>query len=186
MKIKIILFLCIFIIISCQNKNKTNIDIETTIDKNELLEWNKKIVDINTEVINKFLERRKWKMEISETGLYWQIIKKTNLQKIVSGKIVEFKFKTFLLSGELLYSSEISGNRFLQIDKNQEEVGLNEGLKMLCLGEKARFIIPPHLAFGVAGDGYKVPVYAVLLYEVEIVEINDANVSKNIFFDDDE
>ena len=78
-----------------------------------------------------------------------------------------------LKENKLVYSSEESGNRTLTIGKNQEESGINEGLKKMRYGEKARFIIPPHLAFGVTGDGYKIGSYEILIYEIEIVSITN-------------
>ena len=33
------------------------------------------------------------------------------------------------------------------------------------------FILPPHLAFGVAGDSYRIPPYSVLVYDIEVVDI---------------
>jgi FKBP-type peptidyl-prolyl cis-trans isomerase len=110
-------------------------------------------------------------MNVSATGLYWQVYKKTNLAPVMPNDVVEFSYTTSLLSGKVLYSSEKSGNRTLTIDKNQEEAGLNEGLKYMRLGEKASFIVPPHLAFGVGGDGYMIQPYAVLVFDVEIVAI---------------
>ena len=172
---KIYIILLIFIIFSCNfsNNNNTKQVDNQKVDKEGLLEWNKNIVDVNSDIIKKYIDRRQWKMNVSGSGLYWQIYKKTDLEKVGAEKFVEFSYTTALLSGEMLYSSQKSGNRILKIDKNQEESGLNEGLKYMRLGEKAHFIVPPHLAFGVAGDGYKIPPYAVLIFDVEIVGIND-------------
>ncbi|MDL2262990.1 FKBP-type peptidyl-prolyl cis-trans isomerase [Bacteroidales bacterium OttesenSCG-928-I21] len=162
--------------VSCKNETSNT---ETTLSlsqykkqhKQEMMDWNKAIVEIDHDVIAKFIERRKWSMENTETGLYWQVYEKKTAPKVKSGDIVEFSYKTYLLNGTVLYTSEEDGNRQLKIDRNQEERGLNEGLKMMRLGEKARFILPPHLAFGVTGDGYKIPVYSILVYEIEVVSI---------------
>ncbi len=112
-------------------------------------------------------------MEISGTGLYYQIYNKTNGENPVDGKVAEIAYSTMLLSGDVLYTSEKSGNRFLHLGHNQEEVGLNEGVMLMKLGEKARFVLPPHLAFGVPGDGHLIPPYTILVYEVELVSLKD-------------
>ncbi len=139
--------------------------------EDELLEWNKKIVDIDHTVIQKFIERRKWDMNISPTGLYYQILNNNNNTKAIKDNTAEFTFKTYLLNGTTLYSSQESGNRFFKLGHNQTEQGLNEGLLMMRKGEKARFITPPHLAFGVAGDGHRVPAYSILVYEIELIDL---------------
>lgn len=49
--------------------------------------------------------------------------------------------------------------------------GWDEGIASLRLGEKAVFIIPSELAFGAQGSG-KIPPYASLVFEVELVSIS--------------
>ena len=129
------------------------------------------MIQVNRDVIDKYIQRHKWEMQETETGLYYMIYSKTTDAEVNSGDIVEFSFKTSLMNGDVLYDSESTGNRKMKIDMNQEESGLNEGLKLMRKGEKAYFILPPHLAFGVAGDSYKIPPYSVLVYDVEVVDI---------------
>lgn len=141
--------------------------------RDELLEWNKDIVEIDNTVIEKFIERRKWDMEISGTGLYYQIYQETDGEMAVEGKVAEISYTTMLLSGDVLYSSENLGNRMLHLGHNQEESGLNEGIMMMKVGEKARLIMPPHLAFGVPGDGNLVAPYSILVYDIELVALHN-------------
>lgn len=129
------------------------------------------MIQVNRDVIEKYIKRHKWEMQETETGLYYMIYAQTNGIEIKSGDIVEFSFKTSLMNGDVLYDSDATGNRKMKVDMNQEESGLNEGLKLMKKGEKAYFILPPHLAFGVAGDSYKIPPYAVLVYDIEIVDV---------------
>lgn len=129
------------------------------------------MIQVNRDVIDKYIQRHKWEMQETETGLYYMIYSQTSDVEVKSGDEVEFSFKTSLLNGDVLYDSDATGNRKMKIDMNQDESGLNEGLKLMRKGEKAYFILPPHLAFGVAGDSYKIPPYSVLVYDIEIVDI---------------
>ena len=137
----------------------------------ETIAINQNMIDVNKDVIEKYIARHKWEMTETETGLYYMIYHKTDGIEVNSGDWVEFSFKTSLMNGDVLYDSDATGNRKMRIDFNQEESGLNEGLKLMKKGEKAYFILPPHLAFGVAGDSYKVLPYSVLVYDIEIVDI---------------
>ncbi|MCF0205956.1 MAG: FKBP-type peptidyl-prolyl cis-trans isomerase [Bacteroidales bacterium] len=137
----------------------------------ETISINENLIAVNRDVIEKYISRHKWQMEETETGLYYMVYSKTEGEKVQSGDEVEFAFKTSLLNGDVLYDSDATGNRRMVIDKNQEESGLNEGLKLMRKGEKAYFILPPHLAFGVAGDSYKIAPYSVLVYDIEVVGI---------------
>lgn len=53
------------------------------------------------------------------------------------------------------------------------EAGLEEGILMLRTGDKARFILPPHLAYGLFGDEEKILPRSTIVYEVKVIEISD-------------
>ncbi len=42
---------------------------------------------------------------------------------------------------------------------------------MLREGDRAVFIMPPHLAAGLPGDGDKIPAHSVIVYEVEVLKL---------------
>ena len=54
--------------------------------------------------------------------------------------------------------------------------GWDEGLKDMCVGEKRRLIIPPHLAYGDRSVG-PIPAGSVLVFETELMGIK--GVSKD-------
>lgn len=165
---------------SCNNNN--NIDKEEplpfsqvkNIHKEELLEYNRNLAQTDKIIIEKFIERRNWDMEVSGTGLYHQIYQSSDGEKAVSGKYAEFEYEISLLDGTLLYSSEDYGTRIMRLGHNDFESGLDEGLRLMRKGERARFILHPFIAFGVPGDGYKVPVNAILFYDIKLIDIRDS------------
>lgn len=176
--IVIALFCYILCFISCNQTNTTNNTLApySKVKKEhqtELMSLNKDLVNLDKEMISKFIERRKWNMQISETGLYYQIYHHTNENYASNEKIAIINYTISMLDGNILYSSTEDGQRSINIGNNQEELGLREGLLKMRLGEKARFIMPPHLAFGVAGDGNKVPYYTILVYDIELIELKD-------------
>ena len=159
---------------SNEDKNEVTKDPYSKVkSKNQegSIKVNGDMIQVNKDVIEKYIKRHKWEMQETETGLYYLVYSQTSDIEVKSGDVVEFSFKTSLMNGEVLYDSEATGNRKMKIDMNQEESGLNEGLKLMKKGEKAYFILPPHLAFGVAGDSYKIPPYSVLVYDIEVVDV---------------
>jgi FKBP-type peptidyl-prolyl cis-trans isomerase len=172
-----LLGLLILVVSSCknetvdQNQKALPYSVVKRLHQQELLDWNKGLVEIDYSVIQKYIDRHKWDMQVAESGLYWQIYSKTNGQQAEMELVAVFNYKTSLLDGTVLYTSEEFGIREIHLGHSQEESGLNEGLLMMKVGEKARFIMPPHLAFGVPGDGFRVPYYSILVYEIELLEL---------------
>lgn len=186
--IKRLLYIAIVaaLVVSCSSENRQdNNKVPYSQLKHEKKEQsigiNQDMIEVNKDVIEKYIVRHKWEMTVTESGLYYMIYQQNNGTEIKSGDEVEFSFKTSLMNGDVIYDSESTGNRKMKIDRNQEESGLNEGLKLLKKGEKAYFILPPHLAFGVAGDSYRIPPYSVLVYDIEVVDVKQADaVDDNI------
>merc|ERR1719394_1050599 len=50
--------------------------------------------------------------------------------------------------------------------------GWDQGLLNMCVGEKRKLVIPPDLGYGDSGAGDKIPGGAVLVFEVELVNID--------------
>jgi FKBP-type peptidyl-prolyl cis-trans isomerase FkpA len=79
---------------------------------------------------------------------------------------------TVNIRGTLADGTEFEkNNEGVPVRKSMRAVcqGLQEGLKLLKPGGKARFVIPPALGFGEAGRPPVVKGNAVLIYEVELI-----------------
>jgi len=49
--------------------------------------------------------------------------------------------------------------------------GWDEGIQLLKVGDKARFVIPGDLAYGNAGAGAAIPPDATLIFDVELMDV---------------
>ncbi|NXK71711.1 FKB11 isomerase, partial [Amazona guildingii] len=63
----------------------------------------------------------------------------------------------------------------VELGKRQVIPGLEQSLMDMCVGEKRRVIIPPHLAYGKRGSPPSIPGDAVLRFEVELVALSRAS-----------
>lgn len=161
------------LIISCQS-GSDNKQAKTQPNQEEtLLRINKYLVGKDADIIKAYLKRRNWDMKVSETGLWYDIYQKGGGLQAQVGKNASIRYKIWLLDGTLCYSSDSLGLKTFRIGKGGVEKGLEEGVLLLHVGDKARFIMPPHLAHGLIGDQDKIPPRSIILYEVELVQISD-------------
>ncbi len=121
--------------------------------------------------IDDYIVRHQLSMSKTKTGLRYRIIKKGSGPQALAGKLVSIEYLIRLVSGDTLYTSAHDGLKSFVLGKAAEISGLEEGIFLLQQGDEAKFIIPSHLAFGLAGDDIKVPRKATLLYDVKIVKV---------------
>jgi len=155
---------------SSDDQKKTNVVDPKKYDTT-LVKVNKTLVKNEDDQISNFIERHQWKMQNSGTGLRYMIYSKGSGIKAEKGKHAVINFTVKLITGDVVYSSKQDGAKDILIGKSDEISGLEEGLLLLHVGDKARFIIPSHLAFGLLGDENKIPKRATLVYDVELTEI---------------
>ena len=137
--------------------------------KKSLLEANKKVVKTEEQHIRDFLNRYSWEMEETGSGLRYMIYEKGAGKAIERGDIVELNYEVLLITGDKVYSSDESGPMEFVVGKAEVISGLEEGILLLHVGDKAKFIIPSHLAYGLLGDEDKIPNKSTLIYDVEVI-----------------
>jgi FKBP-type peptidyl-prolyl cis-trans isomerase len=110
--------------------------------------------------------------EETKSGLRYQILQKGEGKKATKGAGVSVHYKGQLLDGTVFDSSY---KRKQPIDFNvgvgQVIAGWDEGIQLLQVGDKARFVIPSDLAYGAAGAGGVIPPNATLIFDVELMNV---------------
>jgi len=106
------------------------------------------------------------------SGLRYQILQKGDGKQATKGAGVSVHYKGQLLDGTVFDSSY---KRKQPIDFNvgvgQVIAGWDEGIQLLQVGDKARFVIPSDLAYGSAGAGGVIPPDATLIFDVELMNV---------------
>lgn len=139
--------------------------------RKELIEENKKHHDSEIKEIDRFIEERKWPMEVTDTGLRYWIYQETQGRKPIAEDIVAISYSITLLDGEAVYETTDNNPKYVRIERDDVEPGLHEALQLMRIGERAKFILPSHLAFGFSGDARKIPSNASLLYDIHLISI---------------
>jgi FKBP-type peptidyl-prolyl cis-trans isomerase FkpA len=136
-----------------------------------LVNYNRGVIRTEEQQIEDFLSRYGWKMEKTGTGLRYMIFKKGGGEKSRKGKTAVIRYSLKLLTGVLCYSSDKEGLKEFRIGYGGVESGVEEGILLMHVGDRAKFIVPSHLAFGLLGDQNKIPQNATLVYDIELVKI---------------
>lgn len=138
--------------------------------KQEMAELNRYLVQKDREIIENYIERKNLKMTESPAGLWYLIVNEGNGQFLKDNNRITMNYECKLLDGTVCYSSDDLGPKLVILGKTDIEPGLNEGLRLLKPGGEALFILPPFLAFGLVGDGKKIPPRTIIVYSVNILE----------------
>jgi len=129
------------------------------------------MVKVETEDINNYIRRHEWNMLTTGTGLRYMIYKKGQGLQAKSGDVVKINFNVNLINGVECYSSKEKGPLEFVTGKAEVINGLEEAILLMKEGEKAKAIIPSHLAYGLLGDDDRIPKRATLIYDIEILKI---------------
>ncbi len=176
--VRCLLFAGIFLsttIFGCRHYNTQQPESDTTSaerkKKDVLIRVNRELVDDDAKEIEAFAERNGWEMKTTESGLRYMIYRHGQGEKAVTGKLAELAYTVSLLDGTVCYSSDRSGLKTFRLGQGGVESGLEEGVLLMRMGDKARFIMLPHLAHGLSGDGDRIPPRAIIVYDVELLHL---------------
>lgn len=108
----------------------------------------------------------------TESGLRYQILQEGNGSKAEKGKMVSVHYKGQLADGTV-FDSSYKRNQPIDFALGVGQVipGWDEGIQLLKIGDKARFVIPSDLAYGSRGAGGVIPPNAVLIFDVELMNV---------------
>lgn len=108
----------------------------------------------------------------TDSGLRYQIIQEGNGVNAEKGKTVSVHYKGQLSDGTV-FDSSYKRNQPIDFPLGVGQVipGWDEGIGLLKVGDKARFVIPSHLGYGSRGAGGVIPPDATLVFDVELMDV---------------
>jgi FKBP-type peptidyl-prolyl cis-trans isomerase FkpA len=163
----------LLIISGCRKQNNAVSDEDYRKTKEALIGANRILVRKDAEKIKAYIHRHNWNMKQTTSGLWYMILNEGQGKASQTGKVITIDYSVDLLDGTHCYSSDSLGPKKFRIGQGGIESGLEEGVLLLKEGEKARFIMPPHLAHGLTGDGNRIPARSVIIYEIAVIKIED-------------
>ncbi|MCP1995972.1 peptidylprolyl isomerase [Flavobacterium sp. HSC-61S13] len=108
----------------------------------------------------------------TESGLRYKMIVKGDGKQAVKGKTVAVHYKGSLENGKE-FDNSYSRKKPIEFPLGMGHVieGWDEGIALLQVGDKARFVIPSYLGYGANGAGGVIPPNATLIFDVELMDV---------------
>ena len=104
------------------------------------------------------------------SGLQYEVIKMGNGEKPNATDKVEVHYHGILEDGTV-FDSSVDRGQTISFPLNRVIQGWTEGVQLMPVGSKFKFIIPPELGYGDRGAGAVIPPNAILIFEVELFSI---------------
>lgn len=108
----------------------------------------------------------------TESGLRYKMIQKGSGKKAENGKTVSVHYTGQLEDGKV-FDSSYPRKKPIEFPLGRGNVieGWDEGIALLQVGDKARFVIPSHLGYGSRGAGGVIPPNSTLIFDVELMDV---------------
>jgi len=108
----------------------------------------------------------------TDSGLRYQYIQKGSGKQATKGSKVAVHYKGQLTNGQV-FDDSYKRKQPIEFNVGVGQVieGWDEGIMLLNVGDKARFVIPSHLGYGSRGAGGAIPPNATLIFDVELVDV---------------
>ncbi|MEI6859140.1 MAG: FKBP-type peptidyl-prolyl cis-trans isomerase [Shewanella sp.] len=122
-----------------------------------------------------FLETNKAKEGVvtTESGLQYEVLTLGTGEKPVAEDMVEVHYVGTLIDGTE-FDSSIARDEPAKFPLNRVISGWTEGLQLMSVGAKYKFVIPADLAYGERDTG-TIPANSTLIFEVELLSIEKAD-----------
>jgi peptidylprolyl isomerase len=119
------------------------------------------------------------RMNRTPSGLIYVITRRSTAPRPRSGETVIVNYTGLLGSGVKFDSSLDRGQPFkFKLGAGRVIKGWDEGIAKLRVGEQATLIIPPQLGYGAKGAGGVIPPDAKLIFIVELIGVEPAQILK--------
>jgi FKBP-type peptidyl-prolyl cis-trans isomerase FkpA len=169
----IVILIILSSLFGCKSKNNPSEEVQNQLNSH-LINANKILTHTESQDIEKYISEKGWEMLKTGTGLRYKIngtgkgdFINDDEKVIISGKV------SLMYEDLVIYSFDRQKPFVFNMGKAEDPKGLEEGLKMMKKGQTAIMILPSHLGFGLSGDAKSIPPKAVLVYQVEILDVTN-------------
>jgi FKBP-type peptidyl-prolyl cis-trans isomerase FkpA len=169
-------------LVSVKNEEEYNKEMEAKqAEQMKKIEEQKAMqLPLDDKALQEYFAKNNIKAQKTESGLYYTIEKPGSGAVIGKGKTASMMYTGKTLDGTP-FDSNIDtaighhGNDPLtfQVGQGQMIPGVDEGVALLKKGSKATLYLPSPIAYGPQSPNPKIPANAIMIFEVEIKDVQD-------------
>lgn len=111
------------------------------------------------------------RVTVTESGLQYEVLQASDGARPGRDATVTVHYRGTLINGTEFDSSHARGHPATFLLSNTIK-GWVEGVQLMNVGSRFRFVIPPELAYGEAGAGSVIKPGDALIFVVDLLEIN--------------
>lgn len=166
--------LVFFLFISCQTKRDdiTHDSFDKEKVKQQFVKANQQVVVKENDEMDYYQKSHNMPFVKTTGGIrYYVYAPSAKGDSIKSDDIITMNYTVYLLDGTECYSSKTDGAKEFKVGMENIENGIHKAVLFLKSGDKARILIPSHLAHGLLGDSKKIPPQSPILYDLEILSV---------------
>jgi FKBP-type peptidyl-prolyl cis-trans isomerase len=172
-KFQFALFILSVVLMSCngcsEKKDSTQVDYADV--QNKLIKDAKKEHEKEIKAIEKFVQEKKWPMQETKSGLRYWIYENGSGNVAKENDVVTISYTITLLDDTQCYTTTDANPKQFVVGRDNVETGLHEALSLMHVGDRGKFVLPSHLAFGFTGDSGKIPQNASVVYDIHLIKI---------------
>lgn len=110
-----------------------------------------------------------------------QVVPESCTRKTVVGDYIRYHYNGSFLNGNTFDTSYQRNSTYnTYIGMGYVIAGMDQALLGVCIGERRRVIIPPHMAYGERGAGNVIPPSAVLVFDIHVIDFHNPNDTVDI------
>lgn len=164
---KAITYLSLFFVLAACTEEEKVVPKDVPWSKTDSSTLSKGIAENEEIKIKLFLEmHKKWKMEMTGTGLRYYIYEQGTGRSPKRKETAEIEYEVTLLDGSKCYKTEADEYETIVVDQSDIETGVQEAIKLMKVGDRAKLIIPSHIGHGLLGDLEKIPPMTTLVVDI--------------------
>ncbi len=137
------------------------------IVKENMINANRVVIQSEATQIESYIQRRGWTVQQLPSGAFYYQYTQGSGTSILPDDKVRVVYRLEGLDGTPIYTHQVDT---LKVGRHDVTVALDELLQQLHYGSQAYLIAPSNSAYGVVGDGDRVPSRTVIIYNVSDIQ----------------